>query len=69
MVERLGAFSPRIEAAPLATTPLQQVEGAPGVLWVDPSGMIPLFTSFEHWGHGIRHALDELGLRLLPPRA
>lgn len=63
VVERLSAFSPRIEAAPRPTTPLEQVEGAPGVLWLDPSGMIPLFTSFEHWGHGIRQALEGLGLR------
>lgn len=63
VVERLSAFSPRIEAAPRPTTPLAQVEGAPGVLWLDPSGMIPLFTSFDHWGHGILRALAELGLR------
>ncbi|MCA9708962.1 MAG: hypothetical protein KDK70_24160, partial [Myxococcales bacterium] len=59
---RLSEFSPRIEAAPRPTTPRQQVEGAPGVFWVDPSGMVPLFTSFEHWGHGIRRALADLGL-------
>jgi len=56
VVQRLSAFSPRIEA--FSGGPV----GAPGVLWLDPSGMIPLFTSFEHWAHGIRHALEELGL-------
>lgn len=55
-------FSPRVEAAPRPTTPRQQVEGAPGVFWLDPSGMIPLFTSFDHWGHAIRRALARLGL-------
>lgn len=67
IVERLSSFSPRIEAAPRTTprpasTP-PQVEGAPGVFWLDPSGMVPLFTSFEHWGHEIRQALEGLGLR------
>ncbi len=62
VVERLGALSPRIEAAARPTTPLAQVEGAPGVLWIDPSGMIPLFTSFDHWGHEVLRALGELGL-------
>jgi len=60
---RLSDFSPRIEAAARPRTPQQQVEGAPGVFWVDPSGMVPLFTSFEHWGHGIRRALEALGLQ------
>jgi protein ImuB len=63
IVERLSAFSPRIEAAPRPKTPLEQVTGGPGVLWLDPAGMIPLFTSFDHWGHGILQALEELGLR------
>ncbi len=62
IARRLVDFSPRIEAAPRPTTPRQQVEGAPGVFWLDPSGMIPLFTSFDHWGHAIRRALTELGL-------
>lgn len=63
IVERLSAFSPRIEAAARPTTPHEQVTGGPGVVWLDPSGMIPLFTSFDHWGHGILQALEELGLR------
>jgi protein ImuB len=63
VVERLSSFSPRIEAAPRPKTPHEQVEGAPGVFWIDPSGMVPLFTSFEHWGHAIRQALEGLGLR------
>lgn len=63
VVERLSSFSPRIEAAPRPKTPHEQVEGAPGTFWLDPSGMVPLFTSFEHWGHGIRQALEGLGLR------
>ncbi|MEM9461032.1 MAG: DNA polymerase Y family protein [Myxococcota bacterium] len=63
VVSRLCDFSPRIEAAQRPTTPQQQVEGAPGVFWVDPSGMIPLFTSFEHWGHGIERALHAIGFR------
>ncbi len=62
IVERLSSFSPRVEAAPRAKTPQEQVEGAPGVFWLDPSGMVPLFTSFEHWGHGVRGALEALGL-------
>lgn len=61
VVTRLCDFSPRIEAARRPTTPKEQVEGAPGVFWVDPSGMVPLFTSFEHWGHGIERALHALG--------
>lgn len=64
VVERLSGFSPRVEAAtPRPKTPREQVEGAPGVFWLDPSGMVPLFTSFEHWGHGIRETLEGLGLR------
>ncbi len=62
VVSALGDFSPRIEAAVRPRTPKEQVEGAPGVFWVDPSGMVPLFTSFEHWGHGIKKALESIGL-------
>ncbi|MCB9718708.1 MAG: DNA polymerase Y family protein [Myxococcales bacterium] len=63
IVDRLKGFSPRIEAAGRPRTPLEEVEGAPGTFWLDPSGMVPLFTSFEHWGHAIRQALDAMGLR------
>jgi protein ImuB len=74
VARRLSTFSPRVEAfggGPFSVGRLRRpkapsdgtVEGAPGVFWLDPSGMIPLFTSFEHWGHGIREALEGIGLR------
>src|SRR5688572_22276113 len=56
---------PALQGAPVVVVAddRPQAEGAPGVFWLDPSGMVPLFTSFEHWGHGIRQALEGLGLR------
>ncbi|MCX4240125.1 DNA polymerase Y subunit UmuC family protein [Paraliomyxa miuraensis] len=73
VAQRLSTFSPRVEVfdAPTPSSsastkgprPRAAVEGAPGVFWLDPCGMVPLFTSFEHWGHGIREALEALGLR------
>lgn len=63
IVERLKEFSPRIEAARRPLTPSEEVQGVPGTFWLDPAGMVPLFTSFEHWGHAIRHALEAMGLR------
>ncbi|MEX1365362.1 MAG: DNA polymerase Y family protein [Nannocystaceae bacterium] len=63
IAQRLQSFSPRIEAARRPRTPCEEVEGAPGTLWLDPVGMVPLFTSFEHWGHAILQALEAMGLR------
>ena len=62
IVQRLQDFSPRIEAARRRTKPQELIEGAPGTFWIDPSGMVPLFTSFEHWGHAVVSALSELSL-------
>lgn len=57
----LDQFSPRIEAATRPQHPKQQVEGTPGVFWADPTGMVPLFVSLEHWGESIRTTLATLG--------
>lgn len=35
----LGSFSPRVEPSPTE----------PGVFWLDPSGLVPLFGSLEQW--------------------
>jgi protein ImuB len=45
-------FSPRVEPAP----------GQPGVFFIDPSGLVPLYGSYEHWSHSI---LTELSRREL----
>jgi protein ImuB len=45
-------FSPRVEPAP----------GQPGVFFIDPSGLVPLYGSYEHWAHCI---LAELSRREL----
>lgn len=63
IVGKLSRFSPRIQAARRPTTPKEEVEGAPGVFWIDPSGMVPLFTSFEHWAHEIRRTLNDMQLQ------
>ncbi len=48
---RLCNFSPRVEPS----------SSEPGVFWVDPSGMTPLYGSLEQWGHALADDLRSAG--------
>lgn len=50
LVRALCNFSPRVEP----------VRGQPGVFMVDPSGLVPLYGSLEHWAHCIVAELSRL---------
>ncbi len=44
-------FTPRVEPS----------KREPGVFWVDPSGMVPLYGSIEQWGQALAEALRAAG--------
>ena len=44
-------FSPRVEPS----------ASEPGVFWVDPSGMVPLYGSVEQWAHSLSEAIRAQG--------
>lgn len=51
LTQALWNFSPRIEPAALE----------PGVFWLDATGLLPLFPSYEEWARSLRKELAELG--------
>ncbi len=50
---RLWHFSPQVEPS------VASGNGDPGVFWLDASGILPLYRSFEEWGTCIRRELED----------
>ena len=53
LVERLGLFSPHIESS----------SREPGIFWLDASGLLPLYPSFEKWAAQVQEELLRIGFQ------
>jgi len=51
ILQRLNQYSPRIEPG----------TAEPGVFWLDPNGLLPLYSSLEAWASLVRDGLHQLG--------
>ena len=60
ITERLRRFTPNVE-------PAGEKWHAPGLFWLDATGLSHLFPSLKTWGHEIRSALDAMDFFLRSP--